>query len=135
MQTVPRNSATLAAIALNTNVNAVGSDARSRISRSVRTSASATFGSTSATAARTAATTVDGAAAVRTTKPIPVTFGPTRACAGISGPPAIDIGMYSCSDGVASASVVVAELETTPTTVSHSGRPNGELGGVELLSR
>jgi hypothetical protein len=35
----------------------------------------------------------DGGVADRTRRLIDATFGPTSACAGMSGPPAIDIGM------------------------------------------
>jgi hypothetical protein len=39
----------------------------------------------------------------------------------MSGPPAMDIGMYSCAHGVRSPSVIVDVLETTPTILNHSG--------------
>ena len=47
--------------------------------------------------------------------------GPINACRGMSGPPAIDIGMNSCAHGVGSASADVGVFETTPTIVSHVG--------------
>src|SRR6266699_2510187 len=47
------------------------------------------------------------------------------AFAGMSGPPAMDIGMYSRDVGCASASVQTGVFETTPTIVSQGGPPSG----------
>ena len=39
----------------------------------------------------------------------------------MSGPPAIDIGMYICAHGVRSPRAIVGVLATTPTILNHCG--------------
>src|SRR5439155_21592097 len=58
------------------------------------------------------------------------------AIAGMSGPPAMDIGMYSIAVGWASASVQTGVFETTPTMLSQGGAPSSAepLAPAELPS-
>src|SRR4029434_4815906 len=110
----PSRSATPAAIASRTIVNAIGADARSSTSCSVRTCASARFLSTASTARRTAEATELGGTEVRTTYDITAGLGAT----GRSGVPEIDIGRNICP-AYAVVSETVGVSATTPTIVSH----------------
>src|SRR6185369_5874853 len=114
MPMTPSNSATPAAIASRTIVNAACAAARSRTSCSVRTCAMARFLSTALTALRTACVTEPGGTEVRMTYDTTAALG----AAGRPGAPATDIGKNTCP-----AYDVVRELvgvsATTPTIVSH----------------
>src|ERR1044071_4782609 len=118
---MPSASATDAAIAMSTIVNAICAEARSMSDWSVFGCAIASAGSTPSTACRIDADRLVGATELRSTKYIHDTLGPTSADGGMSGPPAIDIGMYTIEPGSVSVSDRVAVLGTTRTTCSGTG--------------
>src|SRR4051812_49201092 len=116
-------NATAAAISSNVIVNAIWDDAPSTSCRSVRTCASASERSTVSTARLTGAVKAATGARERMTYVIALIGGPSMAMAGMSGPPASDIGMYTTGTGVVSVSAWYGVLETTPTILSHGGAP------------
>src|SRR6202023_1652374 len=87
------------------------------------------------TALVTVATRSRGGVAERTTKFMTATSGPIKAGTGISGPPAIDIGMYNWATGVGSPSAFAGVAETTPTIVSQSGAGSDDVGSVDDFTR
>src|SRR3954469_8628746 len=105
MPTRPIANATAAATSSNVITNAIWDDALSTICCRVRTCANARDRSTVWTARETGDVSAATGAREATTDVIAPIGGPTMAIAGMSGPPASDIGMYTTGTGVVSVSV------------------------------